>query len=476
MVLHVYYWILFVVVCVAILALNFIFWINVFENKRTGGASGYFSSISCLISGLIPIIGFNIMDSGMVLLAWKICIFVIANIHAYVSVKNIKQNPHYVISLIFTTLLVFAQFAYMGDLFPLPQHNLLTSFDYDYTQSINAIWSTLATLVTVMVIFLLREEKHHYETIDNRNVSKQSSTENVFESTLIRLNLENLSSQISDNQEKTEKTLKELKKQFSLVQFRGVSNQSKRFDNKGVDVKIVTQLLTDIEMIKQLLSVVQVEQMNVTNKDLIRELNHFIATPLATISTVADLLQSSFSSKTIDKTKIESQLERLRTSVELCKGIMSTYREIFLQITQVDDTLDLNSIVKKTISALRGEKQIKYNVQIKSKYENVSNYYILSTLAPLLSNAITASNENTTIEVKEVDGKIIISNTYQGEINIANFDKEGYSTKTDHRGMGLYTVRHLLSSRGFPKLTYYKEGNRIIFEVPTKPIRDNENK
>lgn len=475
MVLHVYYWILFVIVCLAVLALNFIFWISVSESKRTGGVSGYLSSISCLISGLIPIIGFNILDSSIVLLAWKICMITIAITHAMVSLNNIKQNPHYIISLILSVALVSAPFVYMGELIPLPQYDLLASFDYDYPQSIVTFWLP-AMVVVIVASLILRKHEHHYVAIGGQNVSKQSLTEKAFESPLIRLTLENLSSQVSENQEKTEKSLKDLKNQLTLFQLHGRSNQSNNSENNAVDMKIVSQLLSNLEMIKHRLSVVQVKQMNVTNQDLIRELNHFIATPLATISTVADLLQSSYSSKTRDKAKIESQLERLRTSVELCKGILSTYREIFLQVTQVDDTLDLNSMVKETINALRGKKQIKYNVQIKSKYDSVSNYYMLSTLAPLLSNAITASKENTTIEVKEVNEKIIITNTYQGEIKVSDFDKDGYSTKTDHRGMGLYTVRHLLSSRGFPTLTYYKEGNRIIFEVPTKAIKDNENK
>lgn len=475
MILHIYYWILFVLVCIAVLALNLTFWINVGENKRTGGTSGYLASISCLISGLIPIVGFNILDSEILLLAWKICIIIIAIIHGLIAINNIKLNPNYVISFILTIALVSAPFVYMGNLTPLHRIDLLASFGYDYPQSIVTFWLP-ALVVVVVASLILRKHEHHYVTIGSQNTSKQSLSEKAFESPLIRLTLENLSSQVSENHEKTEKTLKDLKNQLTLFQLNGLSNQSKNSDSKGVDMKIVSQLLSDLEMIKHRLSVVQVKQMNVTNQDLIRELNHFIATPLATISTVADLLQNSYSSKTKDKAKIESQLERLRTSVELCKGIMSTYREIFLQVTQVDDTMDLNSMVKETINALRGKKQIKYNVQIKSKYESVSNYYMLSTLAPLLSNAITASNENTTIEVKEVNEKIIISNTYQGEINVADFDKDGYSTKTDHRGMGLYTVRHLLSSRGFPTLTYYKEGNRIIFEVPTKAIKDNENK
>lgn len=474
MVLHIYYWILFVIVCIAVLALNITFWINVGENNRKGGSSGYLASISCVVSGLIPIVGFNIFNPETIVLAWKICLIVISIIHALVSINNIKLDPNYVVSLIITLVIASAPFVYMGSLTPLPQFDLLACFDHAYPQSLVTFW--LPTLVVVIVASLiLRKHEHHYVTIGGQNVSKQSLTEKAFESPLIRLTLENLSSQVSENQEKTEKSLKELKNQLSLFQLHGLSNQSKNTDNKGVDMKIVSQLLSDLEMIKHRLSLVQVKQMNVTNQDLIRELNHFIATPLATISTVADLLQSSYSSKSKDKAKIESQLERLRTSVELCKGIMSTYREIFLQVTQVDDTLDLNSMVKETINALRGKKQIKYNVQIKSKYDNVSNYYMLSTLAPLLSNAITASNENTTIEVKEVDEKIIISNTYQGEINVADFDKDGYSTKTDHRGMGLYTVRHLLSSRGFPTLNYYKKENRIIFEVPTKPIKDNGN-
>ena len=81
---------------------------------------------------------------------------------------------------------------------------------------------------------------------------------------------------------------------------------------------------------------------------------------------------------------------------------------------------------------------------------------------PILANAVRASKENTEIEVLELDGVISISNTYAEDIDISNLEKDGFSTKEGHRGMGLYTVRHLLSSRNGMNLKVYRTCNNMI--------------
>ena len=45
---------------------------------------------------------------------------------------------------------------------------------------------------------------------------------------------------------------------------------------------------------------------------------------------------------------------------------------------------------------------------------------------------------------------------------------DGYSSKPEHYGLGLYTVRHLLSTRKLGKLKCYKQNNRVYFEIPIK--------
>lgn len=87
---------------------------------------------------------------------------------------------------------------------------------------------------------------------------------------------------------------------------------------------------------------------------------------------------------------------------------------------------------------------------------------------PLLSNAVTASKDSSTIELLESNGIIRISNTYQSDVDISLFETDGYSSKPDHYGLGLYTVRHLLASRRLGQMKCLKENNRIIIEIPIK--------
>ena len=93
---------------------------------------------------------------------------------------------------------------------------------------------------------------------------------------------------------------------------------------------------------------------------------------------------------------------------------------------------------------------------------------MMSLIMPLLSNAVTASRESSTIELIESNGIIRISNTGQSDVDITLFETDGYSSKPNHYGLGLYTVRHLLASRKMGKMKCRKENNRIIFEIPIK--------
>ena len=81
---------------------------------------------------------------------------------------------------------------------------------------------------------------------------------------------------------------------------------------------------------------------------------------------------------------------------------------------------------------------------------------------------MTAAKSSSTIEVIETDGVIRISNTFKEKVDISNFEKDGYSSKEggNHRGMGLFTVRHLLARRKLGGMNYYQRDNRIYFEIP----------
>ncbi len=84
-----------------------------------------------------------------------------------------------------------------------------------------------------------------------------------------------------------------------------------------------------------------------SNIMLIREITHFIATPLASIEGNMELLSKNLNLKKADKSLV-NYIERIKTSVTICKGILETYREIYL-CSKSDDKFGLRELIMKTI-------------------------------------------------------------------------------------------------------------------------------
>lgn len=78
-----------------------------------------------------------------------------------------------------------------------------------------------------------------------------------------------------------------------------------------------------------------------SNIMLIREITHFIATPLASIEGNVELLGKTLSQKKADKNLV-NYIDRIKTSLTICKGILETYREIYL-CSKVMISLDCES-------------------------------------------------------------------------------------------------------------------------------------
>lgn len=205
-----------------------------------------------------------------------------------------------------------------------------------------------------------------------------------------------------------------------------------------------------------------------SNIMLIREITHFIATPLASIEGNVELLGKTLSQKKADKNLV-NYIDRIKTSLTICKGILETYREIYL-CSKSDDKFGLRELIEETFELYRERehKKLVLNTNIQSSYPSYSNYFMMSLLLPILSNAVTASSENTTVELIESKGVVKISNTYVDDVDIDKMEVDGYSSKPEHYGLGLYTVRHLLSTRKLGKLKCYKQNNRVYFEIPIK--------
>jgi len=265
-------------------------------------------------------------------------------------------------------------------------------------------------------------------------------------------------------------SIEQMKLQSLLMKYPGGN------DNK-VDTKIgnvLAKMSEDVRIIKSHARQFNVPDITVDESTLVREISHFMATPLATIEASFKTL-TAYAPKGKDKSKWDELSDRVLSSITMCNGIIATYRSIFAD-ESYDDNKKLRALIQSSfdIYKKKEKKDLKLELKVSDDYHNITNYYIISLILPILSNAVTAAKPNTSIEVTENKGIIKITNTYEGTIDLADFEKEGYSSKNNHRGMGLYTVRHLLSRRQLGALNYYLEGKRIVFEIPIQKAEEDE--
>lgn len=388
-----------------------------------------------------------------------------------ITIFHVRRNPHYLFSLLLT----------LGvDAFMLLSHSTISlkhdlpfygSFSFELPESLCSIWLPLFIISIVFALLLKRKETNFVHVFNDDVADKERKIDDSFSEVLIRKSIENLSEKFSMQNEYMMSKMEHLFNLLNRINITTMSVGDKKND------KLYRPMLDSLQSLSAKVDALLASQndtkavlaSNTSNILLIKEITHFIATPLASIESNCNLLMDTFNSNSKKNEQNLIWVRRILTAVSMCKGILETYREIYLS-TKSDDTCGLKELVNSTFDLYkeRDKKKLKLNTNIKDSYMSCSNYYMMSLIMPLLSNAVTASEDSSTIEIIESNGIIRISNTYINDVDIALFEKDGYSSKPNHYGLGLYTVRHLLASRKLGKMKCQKENNRIIFEIPIK--------
>ena len=467
---HVYFWILFIVVCLIFITPAIIAIIQVIDDSDEGAMS-YFFTFSTLISGLIPIVGINVIPEGALFNSWYIALGAIGLIQIIVWIFNLKDSVHYTFSLILTVAIIGCILLCNSSL-TITKSELLPNFEWELPMILMSFWLPLATILVIVALLLRRREVNYvnFPSKEKRDIEYLSEPQSM-EVVLMRRTIENLTQKIVQQYHDLSTNIREISKDLNKLKVQkviGAKNNTANSEKMFIDT---------IEKMEKILTIIsnrsystEVSQITITNQVLVRELTHFIATPLATIESTCDLIQDV--SRSDDTEKLNQYITRIKSAVIICKGILQTYREIFLCSISPEDS-SLRNLIKDSFDVYKGGKNVSIKVEVNDNYDGISNYYILSTILPVLANAVRASKENSEIEVTELDGVIRITNTYLDDIDITNLEQDGFSTKENHKGMGLFTVRHLLASRKSGILKIYKHEDRIVFEIPVC-IQNNE--
>lgn len=434
------------------------------DGEEAGGAS-YVPILSCLLSGLILLIGQYVLSAETTQIVWSVAngLAVISNLIA--CALYARRNYHFILSFLLVS--VCGLYPLLSHIrLELDQNFINTSYDVLITKRvvIIAAFSFLIGILVPLIIINIRLR---------RNTPYRMQINSPFSSSEYKTMKElfnDQSRQMQRNLRAITESIEQMKLQSLLMKYSGNN------DNK-VDTKIgnvLAKMSEDIRIIKSHARQFSASEITVDESMLIRELSHFMATPLATIDASFKTL-TAYAPKGKDKAKWDELNDRVLSSIAMCNGIIATYRSIFAD-ESYDDSKKLSALIQSSFDVYKKEekKELKLLLRVNDTHQDIRNYFIISLILPILSNAVTAAKPNTSIEVTENKGMIKITNTYEGTIDLANFEKEGYSSKINHRGMGLYTVRHLLSRRQLGALNYYLDGKRIVFEIPIQKIGEDE--
>jgi len=426
------------------------------ENKGNG--------LSIFISGMVAAFMFipakEVLNPNAAVILWKslAALTGISSLIVMIFSDKIKQRMrYYVWGVFFTILISIVPFVIRisiskSDATAVDFNNQYFISPFVFTSAIVVVLSIIVLIIVVvsttktkrrileqnqLLSYYLNEYNHN--TISFRkpyeNMLKEEffSWFNQFEkrlSSVIR---------VSDNKEKA----KPIKKTTKAV-------DSGDLNNKIDEIQKALMVLGD-----------EMRHNQINNFDIIRDLNHFFATPFATIEANVEILNKETG---VNRTN----LDKISNAVQLCKCIIETYRESLSFINSHNNvTNSLKSTVEMafyTYSERNNKKLTPLNViNIPEQFNSHINHYIVSLILPLLENAIQAAPNNTEIQIvfDNANNSIYISNLCEKTPTLNDLKTPGFSSKENHKGTGIIIVKNLLSIKDRGSLETTVEDNKV---------------
>ncbi|MFF4509135.1 sensor histidine kinase [Streptomyces sp. NPDC001401] len=203
--------------------------------------------------------------------------------------------------------------------------------------------------------------------------------------------------------------------------------------------------------------------------NLIGELAHSLKTPLAHIEvTIREWAKSTTSAAEVE------EIHDVLTSVELCKASLAAFREL-RQVSSAADSWSPTSLSESVQGAVsvysaRAGKRSTLELSLPDSIPEYSNNYLLALMLPLIENAVEASPDGEKIQLRfnrEVGNRIVFSleNSVDAPVDGEILHTAGLTTKLGHDGLGVATVKDLLTAYDGAELVDSSRGNRFTMTI-----------
>lgn len=450
------------------------------ENK--GGS--YLLIPACLFSAFMFIAAKDIFQISTAILIWKISSGIIILSSLGIALWGAKsEKSHRITSLFFVSLVGGFPFYINMELEQSSSHESVVNI-LKNNLTIQSLIIIIAILFIILIIIqiknsITRRKRTKYEL----NFLRAKLESNKYEDTdklYFRDPYNNLlKEEFSLFSRKIDKylssTLHDMQRVLEEIKYRNDYEILKPKDNDFLLNIENSIIVTEISDIKRNISILMQQNSNkeFDNLDVVKELNHFIATPFSSVISNLEIIRSKLGKKAYD---VHENLDRIKSSIDLCKCVIATYREVAILSTSGDTIIgSLSDIVKNAVEIFKeshDKKNLIIEININDTVSGFSNHYLISILMPLLENAIVASPKGSLIKLyQQNDLEFIIENKCTPPPNLKDLNTQGYSSKDGHKGTGLMIVRHLLGIKKQGALSIAVDKNNVIQTVKLNTIQ-----
>ena len=210
----------------------------------------------------------------------------------------------------------------------------------------------------------------------------------------------------------------------------------------------LSKLTREVKGLKKIIKKELKRQEDFSVGDFVSDMKHSLMTPLSQILSNCELLEDELSS---DRTRQE--LERIEKNVKVCQSIINSYKEV-VAVAKTKTYIGLRDACDACMESAGKEYQkdkisVVYGKGFVDTIDSYSNNLLIGLMAPLINNAVAASPNGASIEIDIEEEKeryrLIITNLCENEPpTLIQLNTTGYSSKNNHQGVGLSTVRNLI--------------------------------
>ena len=321
----------------------------------------------------------------------------------------------------------------------------------------------MCIVMMVLVLYILFHTRnlvrYTQRTLDYQidDIKKEMASNSNFEepySRYIRDDLRNLISVMS------EELMEELHKNIAISKGSGKGN-----------IKHQSQIMAELRKINQKVSSSPQQTMPFGFSDLTSNIKHTLTTPLSQIQINCEVLKPKLEGEELDK------VMRIDNYSKICLSVINAYVEA-TTVSSLPSFMGLNAALSEYADVICIQNKLN-NVKLRIEalpdiIDGYSSNYIFALIIPLLQNALVASPAYSEVVISYqgiMEGLISINISNQCKDEVPTVDQlktAGFSSKSGHTGVGIQSVRNLISLVKGCSLNYQVEGSLVIVIIKLK--------